>query len=310
MTIENDGSGTALQSIEGAVIEGEVMPSRRPQQEIALGQLFEQVEALEAATKWAEVLCAPDNELCPAAYRGKTGSGVAAILYGAELGLNPTQSLQQVFVVHGSPAIYARTAVALCKRAGIIVETVEESETTCTVKATDRATGQVEQSTWTIDRASKAGYTSNKKYTTNPQQMLYAKAAMEVCRKVAPDILLGIPMSREELDLEAQPIKRVEATRGRGVEGLKGLIGAPPAPPVEPTPEQPEVKIDGPVTPEQLRELSTRRKAENFSDSEEDIALWLAWVERGIGRKVESNKDLTSSEAADLITALKTAQEG
>lgn len=313
MTIGNEIAAQQHQP-EGEVL-AEVLPSRRPRQEIALGQLREQVQALEDAKTWAEILCAPDNELCPAQYRGKVGSGIAAILYGAELGLNPTQSLQQVFVVHGMPAIYARTAVALCKTAGLMIETVSSADDSVTVKATDRTTGQIEQSTWNIDRAQRAGYTSNKKYTTDPQAMLYAKAAMEVCRKIAPDVLLGIPMSREELDLESQPVK-VASDRGKGVSGLRSMIGAPPAPeqqPVEqpereteaePVKHQPDVRM---ASAKQLQKLSILRKEEKYDDTEEGRTGWFAWVEAALhGVKVDTNKDLTEDQAGELISILDT----
>ena len=60
-------------------IVAEVLPDRRPRQQVALGQLHEQVQALQDARTWAEILCAPDNDLYPAQYRGKVGSGIAAI---------------------------------------------------------------------------------------------------------------------------------------------------------------------------------------------------------------------------------------
>ena len=96
-----------------------------------------------------------------------------------------------MFVVHGQPAIYARTMVGLLKAKGYTFETVDTSDNAVTVRGTSPR-GEVEESTWTIDRAKKAGYTGNKKYQSDPQAMLYAKAASEVCRKLAPDVLLGI----------------------------------------------------------------------------------------------------------------------
>lgn len=206
--------------------EIEVLPPRRPAQSEALGQLMAHAQAMTAAKQLADALSGTD--MVPKDYKGKPGNAAAAILYGAEIGLNPIQSLQQIFVVHGSPAIYARTAVALVKRHGLLIETVSSDNDAVTVKATDPRTGQVEQSTWDIARAELAGYTSNAKYKTNPQQMLYAKAAMEVCRKIAPDVLLGIPYAREELELE-QPPQRVRSERGgRGVDGLRQALAATP----------------------------------------------------------------------------------
>lgn len=228
---------TEIQSTDNSI---EVLPAQRTAAPEAVQMLMQHAEAMGAARQLAEGMCASD--LVPAIYKGKPDNGAAAILYGAEIGLNPIQSLQQVFVVHGMPAIYARTMCALIKRHGYLVETVASADTAVTVRASDPRTGQVEESTWTIERARQAGYTSNKKYESDPQAMLFAKAATEVCRKIAPDVLLGISMSREELELEPQPPRQVRVTQTqRGVAGLAAAIGATPEPepePAKPTPAQ------------------------------------------------------------------------
>lgn len=148
-----------------------------------LALLQRQAEAMGAAHKIATVLSG--TGMVPQAYRGKPDDAAAAILYGAEVGLKPQQALQQVFVVHGQPSIYARTMVALLKAKGYRFETIESTDQAVTVRGTSPR-GEVEESTWTVDRAKTAGYTSNKKYATDPQAMLYAKAASEVSRKLAP----------------------------------------------------------------------------------------------------------------------------
>lgn len=200
-----------------------VLPPARPAASDAIGQLMAHAEAMSAAKQLGEALAGTD--MVPKDYKGKPGNAAAAILYGAELGLNPIQSLQQIFVVHGSPAIYARTAVALVMRHGVTVETVATSAQSVTVRASDPRTGRVEECTWDIDRATTAGYTANDRYKKNPQEMLYAKAAMECCRKIAPDVLLGIPYAREELDLEEQP-RKVHSERARGVDALRQKAAA------------------------------------------------------------------------------------
>ncbi|NKS14651.1 hypothetical protein GS580_27720 [Rhodococcus hoagii] len=70
------------------------------------------------------------------------------------------------------------------------------------------------------------GYTSNKKYDTDPQAMLYAKAATEVARKIAPDVLLGIAHSREELELDAPVLATSERVKpkARGVAALEAAL--------------------------------------------------------------------------------------
>lgn len=186
-----------------AVQNGELMPTPTTSED-GLELLQRQADAMSAAHKLATVLC--NTAMVPTSFRGKPDDGAAAILYGAELGLQPQQALQQVFVVHGQPAIYARTMVALLKAKGYLFETVESTDQSVTVTGT-APSGEQETATWTIARAEKAGYTRNTKYKTDPQAMLYAKAASEVCRRLAPDVLLGIRYTAEDLELEPAPVR-------------------------------------------------------------------------------------------------------
>lgn len=193
-----------------------------------LSGLMRQAEAMDAAHKLATVLC--NTQMVPQTFRGKPDDGAAAILYGAELGLKPQQALQQVFVIHGQPAIYARTMVALLKGKGYKFKTVESSDESVTMRGV-APSGEQESSTWTIDRAKKAGYTSNKRYQTDPQAMLYAKAASEVSRRLAPNVLLGIKYAAEDLELE--PVK-MNATR----QDVAAQAVSAPAPKMRQEPEQ------------------------------------------------------------------------
>ena len=220
--------------------------------EDGLDLLTRQAEAMGAAHKLATVLC--NTAMVPQTFRGKPDDGAAAILYGAELGLKPQQALQQVFVVHGQPAIYARTMVALLKAKGYRFQTVETSDESVTVRGTSPA-GETEESTWTIDRAKKAGYTSNKKYQTDPQAMLYAKAASEVSRKLAPDVLLGIRYSAEDLELE--PVK-MTATR----EDVRAKAESAPVPALTKKDPEPEVVDDDLIA-------DVRETLESFTTSEQ-----------------------------------------
>lgn len=166
-----------------------------------------QAQSMQAAWSIAEMMCS--TSLVPKSYQNKPAEGTAAIMYGAELGLNPIQSLQQVMVINGKPSIEARTMVALLKMRGYRFTTDESSPQRVTVTGTS-PNGEVETSTWTFERAQKAGFTRNKLYNSIPEQMLYAKAATEVCRRLAPDVLLGISYSTEEMQLgfgESEPVK-------------------------------------------------------------------------------------------------------
>lgn len=180
------------------------------------------------------------TETCPAIYRGRPGDGAVAILRGASLGFDPVNSLDLIYVVRGKAAMYARTLAALVLREGHEIWTEEFTETSVTVCGKRQGSEHVEKSTWTIERATRAGYTANAKYQTNPQEMLYAKALAEVCRHIAPDALLGTAYTAEDLELEddaTQPPATVTVKRGRRKKQQDSLpveLGELPVEPVEP----------------------------------------------------------------------------
>lgn len=125
------------------------------------------------------------------------------------MGLDPLRSLQSFYIIHGTAAMYARAMHALVLKHGHEVWVGESSDQAVTVYGKRKGSDNVTESTWTIQRATQAGYTSNKKYQTNPQEMLTAKALTEVCRRVAPDVLMGIPTVEEtQLDNVGKPQPR------------------------------------------------------------------------------------------------------
>lgn len=157
-------------------------------------------------------------------------NGTGALIYGAELGLTPMNSLTQVFVVHGRPSIYANTMVALVQAAGHEVWTVESTETRAVVCGRRAGSDKVETGEMTIERAKKAGWVAkNQNYVTNPVAMLYARAASICCNRTAPEVLKGIPSFEEIQDdprvqrAGAPPVAQVPVT-------VAEITGGPPEP--------------------------------------------------------------------------------
>lgn len=172
--------------------------------------------------------------MVPPHYRMKVDDATAAILYGAELGLNPIQSLQQVAPINGRPSIEARTMVALLKARGYRFKKVLNTATVATIQGWEPGVEDPETVTWTIEDAVLAEFVpqidpetgayvlnsnnkvkGNMKYLTQPRQMLYAKASAELCRQLAPDVLLGIAYSREDMESEPEHAPPVRATSER-----------------------------------------------------------------------------------------------
>lgn len=314
-----------------------VLPSAQPMQSQSVAQLMEHAKAMNTAYELAEAMCG--TALVPATYRGKPQDGTAAILYGAELGLTPIQSLQQIFVVHGTPAIYARTMVALLKSRGFKIWTESSSDESVTVMG-QAPDGSAEGSTWTIERAEKAGYVptvddrtgefkrnangkliGNEKYLTDPQAMLYAKAAAEVCRRLAPDVLLGIAYTREDLESETPEDgpRRVpnEQTTAPGVDDLRKRLGIAAAPKPAPEPEAPAT--------EAAEAVGESTESDTAAPSKDDLKRFTALFARAgisgnsaaakakrktvteklIERTVEDDTPLTADECAKVIDQLE-----
>lgn len=170
-------------------------------------------------------------------------NATAAVLQGITLGLDPMTSLQQIYIVHGRPGMYARIMVALVQSRGHEVWTEDLTDTRAVVCGRRRGSDAVERVTVTMDQARKAGWaTRNENYQKTPQDMLWARAASRVCSRVAPDALMGIASVEEVQDELAAPnaALRTVAPRRR----VQAVAAAPAEPPLD---AEPPVEVAEPV---------------------------------------------------------------
>lgn len=290
------------------------------------GRLIAWAQAAAAANQLAKALV--QTTFVPAAFKGNVGDATAVILMGDELGLSPLAALRSIYSVHGTPAMYARTMVALAQSHGHEVWTEASSPAAVTVCGRRKGSDRIERAPWTIARAQKAGYTTNKKYQSNPEEMLYSKGAGEVCRKIAADVLAGIPYSVEDLELE-QPEPTTTVTRAAATGMTRAQRAKPAAPtPEEPafedpeTPSEPEpesvpesafdpapaatVRPDGDdITAPQMKMLHALFNDVGITEREDR----LAHCAQIIGRTVESSKELSKDEASQVIDNLAALSE-
>ena len=133
----------------------------------------------------------------PSHFQGKPADTAVAIMKGAALGLDPVAALEAIYVISGKPALYARSMVALVLARGHEVWTEEADATRVTVKGRRHGSSHVEESTWDVARVKAAGL--DRQYAAHPEAMLYARAAADVCRRIAPDVLAGLSYGVEEL---------------------------------------------------------------------------------------------------------------
>lgn len=239
----NTDMSTELQNIDDQTT---VLPATDPSEE-ALDRMRRQAQAMQAAHQIGTALAA--TSMVPQHFQNKPDDAAAAIMYGNELGLPAIQSLQQIFVVRGKPSMFARAMVAIILSKGHRIFEVESSPTSVTWAAVRRDTGDELVATWTIDRATQAGFTSNKLYETQPVEMLRAKAQSEVARNLFPDILLGMS-AREDLELQSDPARVRSDVRSTGVDVLRERLGI--APPVPPTDQESDRAAESLTEPEMV----------------------------------------------------------
>ncbi|WBL18479.1 hypothetical protein [Citricoccus sp. NR2] len=247
-------------------------------------QLAEWAQELDAAHRLGTALCQTD--FVPKDFRGKPEAAAAAILAGKALGLDPMNSLSNIFVVHGRPALYARTMVAIVLSAGHQLVRAEATDKSVTVQARRRGDSEWQEFTWTIDRAKKAGYTSNAKYQTDPIAMLTAKAQAEACRTIAPDVLTGVAAyAVEEVELEdmgERPSRPARTPRA-----------------VEAAPAQEAVDAPATITQDQWNDLKKAGAAAG-KDAKEMGAL----AAEVTGIKLTAWKDIPADRYDDILQAV------
>ena len=264
----------------------------------ALERIEKQARAMVAAHQLGKALAA--TAMVPETYQqypeGKkenpaaADNATAAILYGAELGFSAVQSLQNIFIVRGKPAIYSRAMVAQVIAAGHRAWEVEATPGSVTWKGRRADTGDEITSTWTIERAKMAGFLTNKLYTSLPIEMLRAKCQAEIARTGFPDVLLGMSHSVEDLNLQ-QPIavksERVAAPKG-GTARLAARLGVS---------EEPAEVVDAPASDDEIARLVAGLAEGGISDKAEA----LSFLSSRTGREIKASKELTSAEVVAVL---------
>ncbi|WP_144245924.1 hypothetical protein [Dermabacter hominis] len=172
--------------------------------------------------------------------------------------------------------------VAIVLSKGHQIWTVEDTPESVTVAGRRRGSDRVEQITWTIDRAKSAGYTSNKNYQKDPHAMLYARAAGDVARRIAPDALLGLAYSAEELELHGDTSVSTQRVKASASDF-----------------DQPEETDPAVPSDAQVKRMWAGIR------SRIDETQHRAFIEETIGHPIESSKQLTRDEVAKIIDRLE-----
>jgi hypothetical protein len=301
--------------------------------------LTDWAEEMAAAARIARGVAAtpfcPDN--MRVVHQGETDLGAttaviaAALLTGKEVGLEPMAALRSIYIVNGTPAMYAVAARALLIARGHAIEVVESTNTRCQMRGRRRGSDHWQEPVvWDIDRAKALGIAQRPNWRTQPKSMLIARATGECVRLTAPEVLLGLPYLAEELEDAGMdgvapagntdatapgppPAKRTARRRDRPGQATPPA-GSPSPEPTKASPLGDEPPLDegtGLGAPEDvprptagqplLSTAQSRALHAGFRDLGMDRDEALANASAWIGHDITTTNELTRDEATTCI---------
>lgn len=147
---------------------------------------------------------------------------IAIALKGRELGIGPWQALSHINVIQGKPTASSELMLALAysRIPGFRAEPVEDSDEAFAIKLT-RPGQQSYVARFTVQEAKRAGLLGKDSWGKYPRAMLRARAISAGLRLIAPDAIMGLSYTPEELGAE--------------VDGEGEVVFTPDAPEPEPT---------------------------------------------------------------------------
>lgn len=289
-TTEPPPEGEPLEDVPGT----ELVPLRPPETVMPTSQEYAAMEAI------ANKICR--TEFVPSDFRNRPEAVLAAILTGRELGIGPMQSLKDISILDGRPALAASLMMALMRKGGVVVLESESTDERAWIKAKRTDTGEVMAVEWTYEAADKVVSKNGKKLTDKDNwknyrpDMLWARAVGRLGRRLAPDILGGMGYSAEEMaDFDG------------------GWDDNPYAPP--PT-QAGAVQSDGWIIPSGWKELHGRFATALGGVTDVSAAEATEWLKQAIKAKVEveSIGDLTPEQTKvvwrPLTNVLKRLEHG
>jgi hypothetical protein len=302
------------------------VPPERNKDMVPLGQLGDVMKFAESISRSA---------LVPGPFRGKPADIAIAILWGAELGIEPMAALQGVDVIDGRPSFKAEIRLAVLRQKGHHVgagrrdqcrrcmgdptlPSVEFVVDRCaTIHAKRKDNGDEETVTYSIKDATLAQLTGKSNWKKSEDDMLFARVVTRLGRRLFSDVLMGLTSDEDENEEIAQDTRLAALPPEQQPTVRRG----PPAPAVEDIAEaeivdEPAANVDGellpigdpvfdgPITKDQTKHLHAA-----FGDigwgSKDMREAKLAFAIDIIGHPIDSSLEMTSAEADAVIEALE-----
>lgn len=187
---------------------------------------------LDEAMQFAKIMA--DSDLVPKDFKGKPGNILVAIQKGLEIGLSPMSALESIAVINGRASLWGDGMLALVQ-ASPAYEWHDESQSTpqkgvCIIK---RKGHPEHRSEFSLEDAKRAGLLGKPgPWTQYTARMLTLRARAFALRDKFADVLKGLPMAEEAMDLPSREPITAEVTP-TPAPSLKDKLRAQLEPPVE-----------------------------------------------------------------------------
>ena len=279
--------------------------------------------ALSDQMKKAEVMAA--SSLLPESYRKQPANLLWAMEMADALDVSLAQAITGISVIQGKPTMSAEMMRALVLRAGHRFTVTDMSDQAVIVTVARKEwPDDVQQFTFSMADAQHAGLAKSATYQKHPKAMLLARATSMACRAVFPDVVSGMGYTPDEIGHD-DPVRTVNTARLTPqkapevtvevvesasevveVDTETGEIVSESAPEedileAETVDELPEIVAENqPLTAAQSGRITALLKQTGFGKTE-----GLAFYAATIGHPVKATRELTESEASQIIAALE-----
>lgn len=179
---------------------------------------------LQEAMQIADLLA--NSQIVPKDYQKNPGNILVAMQWGAEIGLQPLQAMQNIAVINGRPSLWGDAVLALVRSSGLLEqfeETQTDEEATCVVK---RKGHKAVIKTFSKEDAKRAGLLSKQgPWSQYPKRMMQMRARGYALRDEFTDILKGFGVAEEERDKEIDVTPEPSnIKKHQGASGLKAQL--------------------------------------------------------------------------------------
>lgn len=171
--------------------------------------------------EWAKLIAG--SGMVPKAYINNPGGVIAAVQMGAEVGLSPMASLQNIAVINGRPSLWGDAILAIIKTHPDfvkIVETWDDATSTATCVISRRGQPDVTHSFGWEDAKRALLLGKDGPWQTNPKRMCQMRARGFAARDQFPDALRGISSAEESEDIVPLTPQVVENEKPRTLDDV------------------------------------------------------------------------------------------